>query len=1040
MFDLLRTHRSALLLITLFSITLLGFGQAEPPLWWGEDGVYIRQGHHIEWSRASYRAEDGRILIAWSDTRTGDRDIYGQLLAPDGTQLWESTGLPLVTGPNYRQEDPDIIAVDGGWIVGWADFRADSLGDVRAQKFNDAGEAQWPDDNYTGVLIDEFTSMVQEYSVRVVHDGAGGAILAWEDNRNDAADIYAQHVTSAGVVDWAQPLAVTAVTGSQSGITSDTDGNGNMLCAWNDARDPGNDDIYAAKITPTGQLPWGVNGARVCNIAGRQNQVKLCPDGHGGCYLAWRDERGGADVNLYMQRLDGNGESYWANGGVVLCNAPADQEQVRVAQSSNGSTQDGCVAVWLDKRENGLIDEVYCQKIAPDSSLMWGALGLKVCGDAGPSGTGNQRVSARLTSDLQGGAVIAWEDTRDVSDNVLKADLYAARVNAGGSLIWGDGEGGVEVCIEEGPQFSPVLRVDDGDGVFVIWSDKRTGSQSLRYQNLNLTDGTETLQHCGVEVVAGLDGDAVNPRTIDMTIYRGRVGIVWEDNRHGIAGRALYYQVIDTSGAIEREMNGDLLVPDNEGRPRYEQEWPEVCSDGNNGFFASFVDNRAGDRRIRLTRVDRNGEIACSEAAELLYDCGYDQKNAYCAPDGEGGCYVGWDGYNTAFQSDIYVMRMDENCQPAPGWTEPVQLVNTGDDDEMNGLAATGDGCCVAVWRSGSFEHFDVMAARVCGDGAVAWTQVVVDADNEQKNADIAADGNGGVYIAWIDNRHLELDKDIYAQRISSDGQALWADNGIVVISKPESQEKPVLETDSDNNLYVVWADFRSGIDNDIYGQKITPEGNLLWPDSGKAICIQPGGQGMHDPFADWEGGLYVFWSDNRGLFTDVYAMHYGSDGEPTDDYWEEENGGIINNFYQHQNYPAAASDGNGGAIVAWEDARASGKEPLVNIWAQRVNDLTVSVEEAKDAPLPLNYTLSQNFPNPFNPTTRLSFSIPRGDHVKITIYNALGRRVATLVDEFMTAGTYNVTFDAGRLASGAYFYKLETPSFSDVKRMTLLR
>src|SRR5512135_2061539 len=77
---------------------------------WGEDGVYLRQGHHIEWQRTSFRNNDGYILLAWSDTRTGDRDIYGQLISPSGAQMWESTGKMLARTREFRQEDPEIVS------------------------------------------------------------------------------------------------------------------------------------------------------------------------------------------------------------------------------------------------------------------------------------------------------------------------------------------------------------------------------------------------------------------------------------------------------------------------------------------------------------------------------------------------------------------------------------------------------------------------------------------------------------------------------------------------------------------------------------------------------------------------------------------------------------------------------------------------------------------------------------------------------------------------------------------------------------------
>jgi hypothetical protein len=96
-------------------------------------------------------------------------------------------------------------------------------------------------------------------------------------------------------------------------------------------------------------------------------------------------------------------------------------------------------------------------------------------------------------------------------------------------------------------------------------------------------------------------------------------------------------------------------------------------------------------------------------------------------------------------------------------------------------------------------------------------------------------------------------------------------------------------------------------------------------------------------------------------------------------------------------------------------------------------------------AALPTNFELSQNVPNPFNPTTQMMFALPKASKVNLTIYNVLGQRVTTLVDDFMNAGyqtvTWNGTDYSGReVSSGVYFYRLSTDQFTDTKKMLLLK
>ena len=89
---------------------------------------------------------------------------------------------------------------------------------------------------------------------------------------------------------------------------------------------------------------------------------------------------------------------------------------------------------------------------------------------------------------------------------------------------------------------------------------------------------------------------------------------------------------------------------------------------------------------------------------------------------------------------------------------------------------------------------------------------------------------------------------------------------------------------------------------------------------------------------------------------------------------------------------------------------------------------------------IPNEFKLYNNFPNPFNPSTKITFDIPKQGSAKITVYDLLGRETAVLVNEVLKPGKYELNFDASRVASGVYFYKLETSQFTDVKKMLLIK
>ena len=101
------------------------------------------------------------------------------------------------------------------------------------------------------------------------------------------------------------------------------------------------------------------------------------------------------------------------------------------------------------------------------------------------------------------------------------------------------------------------------------------------------------------------------------------------------------------------------------------------------------------------------------------------------------------------------------------------------------------------------------------------------------------------------------------------------------------------------------------------------------------------------------------------------------------------------------------------------------------------ITDVDLIITESE---IPNFYSLSQNFPNPFNPTTSITYSIPENSNVKLDIYNILGKKILTLVDKYQSIGKYTVEFDAAELTSGIYLYKIKTQNFESAKKMIFLK
>lgn len=101
---------------------------------------------------------------------------------------------------------------------------------------------------------------------------------------------------------------------------------------------------------------------------------------------------------------------------------------------------------------------------------------------------------------------------------------------------------------------------------------------------------------------------------------------------------------------------------------------------------------------------------------------------------------------------------------------------------------------------------------------------------------------------------------------------------------------------------------------------------------------------------------------------------------------------------------------------------------------------VATDIEKPVAGNLPDEYKLANNYPNPFNPTTTISYQLPESNRVTLAVYNMLGRRVATLVNKQQSAGSYQVHFDARNLSSGVYIYRLKAGTFTKTQSMTLIK
>jgi hypothetical protein len=197
----------------------------------------------------------------------------------------------------------------------------------------------------------------------------------------------------------------------------------------------------------------------------------------------------------------------------------------------------------------------------------------------------------------------------------------------------------------------------------------------------------------------------------------------------------------------------------------------------------------------------------------------------------------------------------------------------------------------------------------------------------------LASDGDGGALIVWADERSGESQKDIYIQRINSEGGVHWTVDGNVVCGADNTQWMPQLICDGSGGTIVTWCDYRDG-GSDIFAQRVNADGIMTWPVDGEIVCGAIDGQYYPEIVPDGSGGAIITWEDSRMAESDIYAQRVDSLGNVE---WTADGVGICA-ASGYQSFQKILADGSGGAVIVWQDARNG--NPYNDIYAQRVDSL----------------------------------------------------------------------------------------------------
>jgi hypothetical protein len=382
---------------------------------WTVNGIVVSNATNSQSGPDIVSDGAGGAIIAWTDTRDGNNDIYIQRIDSSGNVLWTPNGVA-VTSDTSNQADPKLTSDGrGGAIVVWnqgtGGFPPGSK--IYAQRYDANGTARWG----SQVLV----SGTLRYSnaPSIVSDGHGGAYIAYAYYPRPEYDVYAQRLDSSGVVQWAaRGVGIATGSGTQDSPLLVGDGMGNAFLGYLNWTSTTLANLHIVVLRPDGTQAASLRATSTNGGQLNHNLVNIAP---GKLAIAWQDGRTAGKVRAYAQILDTTGAKMWAEDGVAVSNRTGDQIAPSIVSDGSG----GVIVAFEDKTKGALNTDIYAQRLSPAGAPLWTAAGAPVCT------ANNSQQFARMLPDGHNGAIVAWEDYRPSFSNV---EIYASRILADGSF------------------------------------------------------------------------------------------------------------------------------------------------------------------------------------------------------------------------------------------------------------------------------------------------------------------------------------------------------------------------------------------------------------------------------------------------------------------------------------------------------------------------------------------------------------------------------------------------------------------------------
>lgn len=822
---------------------------------------------------------------------------------------------------------------------------------------------------------------------------------------------------------------------------------GRMVAAWADDRQ-GPVGVYIQLLKDDGTAA-GNNLALIVGDDIDLSDPHVCADTTGAFYVVWREEVHGF---LQAARFDSLAAVVTPAFFVSDTTLGGYAGEFDAACLSDGRL----IVAWEDY---SVQNNIVCRAFS-----IGGAVSIDQT-TVNSDGLDVKHWSPAIAGAPNGNFAVVWEDYRSG-----EADVFYRRFNTLG-IPYSAELSLVDASAPDSARYLPALIYSSTAGYVAAWVDLRDGqdiymqqvSQSGSLVGVNRLLSDETASSSNWEIALGVtpagktmaswtiydpenrimlqrfttnlqkDGSSVGVSTADKINHdpavtgniAGNAGIVWTG---AALGKVDVYGAAYTIGPIavrtEFRINDDAI-----GAPSFE---PDVIAFGRFDWAVVFTDMRrdggdimlqdlyvggdliGGNRRVN---GDSPGGIQSQPAAAAANDkmlvswtdsrpVGVGGQNIFCrflrpSNDLTGEITVNDDGGDAAhFASDCAV---NKNTISFIVWTD-----TRGSVPKIYG------------------QRFDQSFAKTGANLLLG----PADAAKTGESAVVSADSAGDFIVAYL-NRLNTAGPAVEFKKVTGAGQKsdLFAFVSNVAGSEIDAFDAGVT---GDGKIILAWRGFNAG-ETDIYVTVFDYAGTVVTPtfaitDAPEAAPSAP------DLSVDNRGYAIITWMDHRTSPATPYRQIFDPSVNPVEANIPTPT--VTGRFMQQ---PAVAGY-RGRGLFVWVDARADG----LNIYASQTLYDPTDVE-TEQTMTPSSFDLAQNYPNPFNPRTTIRFSLSQSGRVIIEVFNLMGQRVCTLLDNTLTAGSHQVTWDGTddtghKVASGVYLYRMKSGDSIRSRKMTLLK